>query len=388
MSIESASSGRKARHGTHRNVLIAATLLTALGTSLLGCANDDGSGGGGQSILVFAPETNRLRAYDALNGFVGQTVIPSHSDDPQNGLDINGAVCFTRDGERRFIAGEDTGQPVSSPGWGFFQLEGDAIGNLSATEIGKLVPTFQSSTSNREPYGCGFLSDGRALTTDVGNQADGPPTGQLILWFPPFEGPFGSPTYCKLDIAVGTAGGIWVDDEDRIYVASARGDGFGILRYSPPFPTSNDAAGGCGMTDGTGAPMADQVNKEVFIPGGGTLAAPSGIVQSAQGTFYVSSVINGVIAEYDADGTLLRRILRPPVGQQPPFDTGTPFGLGIDSNGTLYYADLGIVVNFPDIGPAPDRGTIRYIGFENDEPLEPVTIESGLDFPDGLGVLE
>lgn len=367
---------------------LAGSIVVLLALSLAGCGDDDGSGGGAKSVIVFAPETNRLNAYDVSNGFLKQTVIPSKADDPQDGRDINGMVCLTPDGQRRFVAGEDTGQPALTPGWGFFQLEGDEVGSLSATEIGKLEPTYQSSINNREPYGCGFLPDGRLLTTDIGNQADGAPTGQLILWFPPFEGPFGTPKFCKLDIAIGTAGGVYVDDQSRVYVASARGDGFGVLRYSPPFPTSADAAGGCGRTDDTGAPLADQIDKQQFIAGSGNLPAPSGIAPSAQGTFYVSSVINGVINEYDGDGNLLRRILRPAQGQQPPFSTGTPFGLGIDSAGTIYYADLGVVVMLPDIGPAPKRGTVRRIRFENDEPLAPETIDSMLSFPDGIGVLE
>lgn len=355
---------------------------------LAGCGNDDGSGGGGvQSTIVFNAETNRLNAYDVTDGFTKQTVIPSHADDPQDGLDINGQICFTRDGSRHFVAGEDTGQPIDPAGWGFFRLDGREIGDLSATAVGKMVTTFQTSMNNGEPYGCGFLSDGRLLTTDVGNQASGPETGQLIVWFPPFEGTFGSVRYCKLDTAIGTAGSIFVDDQDRIYVASARGNNYGILRYSPPFPTSADAAGGCGQTDDTGAPLADNVSRERFIVGSGSLPAPSGIVQSPAGTFYVSSVLNGAIIEYDEDGMLIRRILTPERGDVAPFATGTPFGLGIDGDGTLYYADLGVVLDLGDIGPGPNLGTVRRIRFIDGEPEFPETIDSMLNFPDGIGIL-
>ena len=51
-------------------------------------------------------------------------------------------------------------------------------------------------------------------------QASGPGDGQLILWFPPFDS--FDVKYCKLDVTIGTAGQIWVDAEDRVYVASAR----------------------------------------------------------------------------------------------------------------------------------------------------------------------
>ena len=57
-------------------------------------------------------------------------------------------------------------------------LEGGAVGDLSATQVGKLTPTYQGSGDNAENYGCGFLSDGRVLTSDVGNQANGDGDGQ------------------------------------------------------------------------------------------------------------------------------------------------------------------------------------------------------------------
>lgn len=351
-----------------------------------------GCGGGDQTVtstkspIVFNGENNRLNAYDPADNFRKQTVIPSHRDDPLNGLDINGQICFFPDGSRRFIAGEDTGQPNPPQGWGIFQLKGTSVGQLSATKIGKLTPTYQSSADNAENYGCGFLRDGRVLTTDVGDQASGPANGQLIVWFPPLTP--SNPHYCKLDIAIGTAGAIYVDSQDRIYVASARVDP-GIYRYTGPFPTSDTAAGGCGLTDSSGAPLATTVHREQFIASDATLRTPNAIVPTKQGTFYISSVFNGVIAEYDANGQLVRRILRPVSGEALPFpSTGTPLGIGIDSAGTVYYADIGIVQNGTDIGPGNNNGTVRRIRFENGEPLPPDTMDTMLAFPDGIGVLE
>src|SRR5262245_873459 len=202
-----------------------------------------------QELLVFSGEANRLNAYAPDRDDEKQTVIQNRNQDP-NGWDINAQICFDPDGSRRFIAGEDTGQPNPPQGWGFFQLEGNAVGELSATRIGKLTPTYQGSLDNAENYGCGFLSDGRLVTTDVGNQANGSGDGQLIIWFPPFDS--FDVRYCKLDITIGTAGQIYVAPDDTLYVASARVTP-GIYAYKPPFPTSNDAAGGCGRVDGTGA---------------------------------------------------------------------------------------------------------------------------------------
>lgn len=362
----------------------ATALVLAVAVAVTACSDGDRSPG---SVIVFNGEDNRLNAYAPLEGDLKQTVIKSASDAP-GGRDINAQICFNPDRSRRFIAGEDTGQPNPPQGWGYFQLEGDAVGSLGATQIGKLTPTYQGSLDNAENYGCGFLSDGRLVTTDVGDQATGPANGQLIIWFPPFDSY--DVAYCKLDIEIGTAGGIWVDAGDQVYVASARGDA-GIYRYRPPFPTSNTGAGGCGRVDSTGAPLADSISKEKFIAADANILTPNAIVSNLNDGWYVSSVINGVIAEYNAGGKFVRRILEPPADEKlgpEPFSTGTPLGLGIDSFGTVYYADIGIVLRDGEIGPGPKTGTVRKIRFDGAQPLPPETMDRDLDFPDGIGVLE
>lgn len=359
--------------------------FAALFFGLAGCGDDDDCCYVTEPAarLLIGPEGNRLHAYDIDSG-ASQIVVASHDDDAVRGRDINGVVCFAPDGSRRFIAGEDTGQPTRPPGWGVFQLHGSHIGDLAATQVGKLVPTYQASPDGYEPYSCAFLPDGRLLTADIGDQASGPGTGQLMLWFDPLGN---HPTYCKLDVTVGTAGGIFVDDDNTIYLASAR-VAPGIYRYRGSLPTGPTAAQGCESTDSTGAPLTTRLNRDLWIPARGPLTTPGGIVKSAGGTFYVSSIVNGAILEYGADGTLLRTILRPGPGQQAPFETGTPFGLALDRDGTLYYADLGVVVSLPDVGPVDGRGSVRRIRFVGGEPQGPETINVGLDFPDGLAVLE
>jgi len=356
------------------------------------------------SISVFSGENNRLNAYDPLHGFLKQTVIPSNADAPGGvGRDLNGQICFTHDaqGNVYFIGGEDTNQGSShlTAGWGFFKLTGTHVGNFGYEEVGKLIPTYQTTADEAENYGCGFLSDGRLVTTDVGNQAGGEGNGQLIIWFPPFttgadytDGgvlPTNPAHYCKLDITIGTAGGIYIDKLDRIYVASARVTP-AIYRYTGPFPTSDDAAGGCGQHDDLGSPMADSVIKETLIAAGdGNIVTPNAIVRSPQGTLYVSSVFNGVIAEYDENGFFISRVLSPAAGDTTlPYMTGTPLGLGVDSSGSLYYADIGIVASPRGFGPGDDTGTVRRIRFVNGEPQPPETMDSGLAFPDGIGVIE
>lgn len=343
------------------------------------------AGSGGQPIL-FGPEGNNLNGYSTGDVVEKQTVIQNTDEDP-DGRDINGQVCFARDGSRVFVAGEDTGQPANPAGFGVFTLSGSAVGELAATQIGKLVPTYQGETSIPDPYGCGFLSDGRLVTSDIGNNASGPATGQVIVWFPPLD--VARPSYCKIDVAVGTAGGVYVDGEDRAYVTASRVEP-GVLRYGN-LPTSADAAGGCGGTDATGAPLSTTVVRERFIAADANIPTANGVVGTPAGTFYVSSVVNGVIAEYAADGSFVRRILEPPAGERlgpEPISTGTPLGIAIDRSGTVYYADLGLVVRNGSIGPGPRLGTVRRIRFEGEDPLPPETMDSGLSFPDGVGVFD
>jgi len=373
------------------SALVAAVTAIAV---LAACSGDDGGDDGGDAAatttaeapatIVLSTEGNNLNAYEPDPPFRKQTVIRTAADDP-DGLDINGQVCILPDGSGRFVAGEDTGQPERMPGWGIFELEGETVGELEAREVGRLVPTYQ--TEGPENYGCGVLSDGRIVTTDIGNQATGPPTGQLIVWFPPFD--TDEVPFCKIEVTLPTPGGIHVVD-DVVYLALARPPGNGIVRYDGPFPTSADAAGGCGRVDGTGAPLADGVHKESFIPADEHVATPNAVVGAPDGGVYVSSAFTGVLAEYDDSGRFVRTLVTPPAGEQlgvEPYSTGAPFGMGVDpATGSLYWADLAIGIT-DDIGPIDGAGTVRRIAFDasgNPGPVE--TMDEGLDFPDGIGI--
>src|SRR5689334_23336937 len=240
-------------------ILAAAAVATALVVPAAGASRPQRSGP--SRPIVFNGEGNNLNAYESMPPFKHQRVITTRDDDPK-GLDINAQICFfpkaKRDGSRWFIAGEDTGQPNPPQGWGIFRLKGDTVGKLKAKKIGKLTPTYQGSLDNAENYGCGFLPGGQVVTTDVGNQASGTGDGQLIVWFPPFNRT--EVRYCKVDVAIATAGGILTRGND-VYLASARPPTAGVWKYSGPWPTSDTAAGGCAGKDSTGAPMTDQVAK-------------------------------------------------------------------------------------------------------------------------------
>ena len=108
------------------------------------------------------------------------------------------------------------------------------------------------------------------------------------------------------------------------------------------------------------------------------------------GHFYIASVYNGVIAEFNADGTFVRDVLKPPAGEmlgEKPFSTGTPLGVGVAPDGSVYYADIGIVATSAGIGPGRGTGKVRRITFDasgNSKP--PVTMDQALAFPDGIGI--
>jgi hypothetical protein len=360
---------------------LAATLLIA-GTSHGATTTAPDRGG-----VIFSPQGNNLDAYRATRPFRSQRVNTNHADDPK-GWDINGQVCFL--GPRRFIAGEDTGQPDPPAGWGVFRLRGDRVGDLSVRRVARLVPTYAPTDESPDTYGCGVLSDGRVVTTVIGNTASGPTDGQLVLWFPPFRSDTGV-RFCVLDAELGTAQGVYVDDRDRIHVASARGATAGVLRYSGPYPTAPDATGGCGRTDTAGSPLADNVTRTQLVTAGtdSHLSVANGIAGEGRGAFFASSVISGVIAEFAADGTYRRTVLEPPAGETlgaEPFSTGTPLGLALGPDGSLYYADLGLVYDADGIGPRDGSGSVRRIAFTRGEPRPPTVMADDLTFPDGLGV--
>ena len=365
------------------------------------CSSGSGKGSSGASTtttataarqtLVFSGQGNDLAAYLAEPPFTKQLVDHHNDATHPKGLDLNGQICFDPKRPERFVAGEDTHQDsYGHPGWGILELSGTELGKLSVHEVGKLVPTYQPSNSNPENYGCGFLSDGRILTTDVGNQADGAGDGQLIVWFPPFESR--QVKYCKVNVTLTTGQGILVDG-DSVYVAQARPPTAGVYRYAQSdFPTSDTPSGGCDGKDATGAPFATHVSSTLFIAPSpaNTLATPNGIAKGPNGKLYISSVFNGVIAEFTADGKFIRDILKPPADDSivgKPFSTGTPLGVGVGPDGSVYYADIGIVATKESIGPGDGTGHVRRIAFDaSGNPQPPEIMDKGLQFPDGIGI--
>lgn len=338
-------------------------------------------------LLVYSNEGNRLRRYDLDtigSGLVEDILIQKASEDAVNGRDSNGITCAIPDGSNRFLLGEDTGQPGTPAGWGVFSADG--------IQEGKLTATYQ--TANAEPFGCVFDKDARLFTTDVGSQAIGSANGQLILWFPPYDVFPGEPApypnnstsdnFCKIAVDIGTAGQPLIDHKGRIYVTSS--GGLTVYRFSPPFPTGPDAAGGCGSVDPQGSPLADTVNREVFLPQVG-ISTYSGIALAPNGNLYVATNLTGTIAEYDLNGNLVRMILDPGTFTGLPLATGNPQSLAVAPDGTIYYADLDLQGTIPAVGPGPN-GKVRRITFDEfNNPNPPEIVRENLAFPDGVAIL-
>lgn len=304
---------------------------------------------------LFSPQANQLDVYDLETGQIS-VLIPSDRNT------VNGQVCLMPDQTGNFLLGEDTGERPGDPtgprqGWGIFNPEGRLV---------KKIPEPESPGEARkvEPYGCGFDEQARLFVTDVGSGDFGSEDGKLIVFFPPDYD-----AYCLLDTKLQVAGQVAIDGEGNVYVPETVPPGR-IFRFAPPFPTNPNE---CDSVP---------VNKSVFIQDP-EMQTPMGIVQAPNGNWYISSVfLPTAIREYDPTGNFVRTIAE---GD----NIGNPAGISIDAQGTLYYADLGLVQE-PGELPAPGQntGTVRRIAFdEQGNPLPPETIGDGLDYPDAVSVL-
>ena len=76
------------------------------------------------------------------------------------------------------------------------------------------------------------------------------------------------------------------------------------------FRDAEAIAGQGGRSDDQGSPLADAVQREVFLPADG-LSTYSGIALAPNGNLYAATNLTGTIAEYTTDGKRVRMILDP-----------------------------------------------------------------------------
>jgi len=338
------------------------------------------------SAIALTAQGNELDAYATTRPFATQTVVRSRAAD-HSGADLSGQVCTDPADRNRFVAVDRSAAADGQVGWGVFTLSGGALGKLSAKETARLVPTYQSSRDGPEPFGCGFLPDGRLLTTDLGNRTTGAATGQLIEWFPPFD--TDTVASCKVDVALAAPQGVLVSG-NVVYVAESRGRGVTSF-VTLSLPATSHATGGCDRSDATGAGLASGVVQSALLGNASAngLGNASAIAPAANGNLYISNPRTGVIAEVTAAGVFVRAVLAPPAGAvlgARPFATGTPMGIDVDQGGVLYYADPGLVVRNGKITNGVRTGTLRRITFVDDVPQPPEVVDSGLEAPYGIEI--
>ena len=364
--------------------------------------------------FVLSPEDNHLWAYDAATGQAQLVVHAVNGADPgvsappgAQSRDINGQICVSPDGHH-VITGEDTviGSGSSHDpriaGWGYHAIAGTSLGHITTHQEGKLSPAAgrgPTYTGDPDNYGCGFLDSNRLVTTAIGNTLPGEDAnGQLFLWFGPFDSGFteetdggvsffvGAVDHCEIDHTLATAGGIAVDKNGDVYVATNRPDfngaPGGIWRYRGTWPTTYEEC--------TPAFLAANITKTLVIPAIDALPAdpraltPSMAVISPDDTLYVSSVFTGTVSEFTKGGQWVRDIFPlSPVAPRTGPTGDTPFGLAFTSDGSLWIADLGIVLAEPVAG----LGSVIKVSFTDGQP-EPLgqRIAENLTYPDGLGV--
>ena len=349
--------------------------------------------------IVFNGQGNNLDAYSSEPPFEHQRVISSAAEDPEDGLDINAQLCFFEDdGTRYLIAGEDTDQDgAGEPGWGIFEVTGEAIGELEATQVGKLTTTF-TGESNPENYGCGLLSrrahrDRRRGQPGVGTGHGAAhhlvPAVRLLRRRRTASSTSGSAPPARSSSTTTTASSSprrWAAPRTTLGRAPLLAalpdgpDGGGWLR---PHRRHRCAAGRRGRPVGCSStrPRAWGSRR------GSWPARPAGTTCRARST--------GVINEYDADGAFVRTILRPPDGDlldADGYELGSPHGLGIDPDGhpvlRRHRHRASRRAGLPEHRPgrrhrlAPPHHLRR-----RGEPQPPRSWPTDLDFPDGIGIL-
>ena len=173
--------------------------------------------------------------------------------------------------------------------------------------------------------------------------------------------------------------------QGRVYVAET--SGLSIERFSPPFPTGPDAAGGCGGVDATGAPVADAVQREIFAtPSDGMLTFSGLAIGTERQPVRVERpdrAHRGVRPRREPRPAAARaerercRRSPPATRRASPSVPTAPCTTPTSTSSARCRTSV----------PVP-TGTVWRIRFDADgDPLPPDVVRAGLAFPDGVAVV-
>jgi hypothetical protein len=379
---------------------VLAVTLEASAVQRPGSSAHAGAGGGREYLL--SAQGNQLDAYDLsapVPRLARTTPVPSHRHDPSaapgtdtvgRGNDVNGQICriVQHDGSVRYLMGEDSDQdrlPLGvAQGWGIFRPDRGPAGPW--TMVDKIVAPYRLNDNDHLPdnTGCAVSADGTMLfLVDLGVGAfDVPGVGSLFLYYRDANGDFSSASpVCVLANDLTTAGYIAIHPDGSVLVPeSGRSSGGVVSRFSPPFPAAGDQA----ACDAYRAAHTIDRRPNFLAPLGPLPLNPLAFVPISiverRGHFLVGNVVPGLVIEVDSEG----HFVRPVVVVQPPGVAG----MAVDSRGTLYVANLGLIPCPSLLCPGPKTGTVWKVAFDPvlDLPLPPVPLDLLLDFPEGMGI--
>lgn len=271
------------------------------------------------------------------------------------------ARCAITNPRKRGYVGRD------ADGWGVFRRNGKWAKWVIQTDS----PAPGSETQgNIDPQGCAFDAHGNFWGNDVGHGRPGAADGSLVVFFPGPQNRYD--TYCFLDKALASAGMPFIDGDGNVLVPEP--GGARVSKFAPPFPQS---AADCANPEHL---VTTPPTKSAFLTSASGIATPINIVQVPRSDhLYIGSVvIPALIDEFDRTGMLVRHIV-------PAGVPRNPIGMGVGSDGTIYYAEL-------NLDPATFRtrcGRVSRARFDAmGQPLPPELLGSPLRFPDGVTVVD
>jgi hypothetical protein len=353
----------------------------------------------GKNAVVFVSVGGNIDAYAAQPPFDRQRVVAAGT--APDGSEPHGQICFLPDGSRRFVVAETRparpGRPAAA-GMGLYQLTGDDVGTYRVARLGGVDDPAASAGAGSTTYGCAFLPDGRLFTTVVG-AATGAATGQLTEWFPPFTA--AKATRCVIATGLASPGGLAADRNNGIEVAVSRAPGAGVWRFSGSFPTGATACGAlapptttaANHTTGPASVASGVTAGQLVAAGPHGLSAPAAVAVSNDGkSLVVTSPPDGVIDAFDLTGQFTSTLLAPKAVEQlgaTPRASGSPFGVAVNGDGAVFYADPGLVkAPSGTIAPGLRVGSLRRIVVTNGKAAPPQLVNGRLPGPDGLGIFD